>query len=146
MFSPKEKKLSCERLKLLILMCQEDDDDTRCAAIGALATITSYNPELCKFVRNTAESWIQSISLVAFDQSPAIRHRALVFIQQLCEQDIDAAEDLVKSELKEIILGMSRNVDQAWNEMIDNKNKAMLSNLSTGILNTWAEHKLVDVN
>ena len=37
-----EKDQTCDRLKLLILMCQEDDDETRSAAAGALATLTCY--------------------------------------------------------------------------------------------------------
>lgn len=38
----REEATSCDRLKLLVLMCQEDDDETRSAAAGGLATLTSY--------------------------------------------------------------------------------------------------------
>ena len=43
-----EKGQTCDRLKLLILMCQEDDDETRSAAAGALATLTCYRKVFVK--------------------------------------------------------------------------------------------------
>merc|ERR1719273_1353693 len=66
---------TCDRLKMLVLMCQEDDNETRSAAAGGLATLTCYNPEHCKRIKEVAETWKLSVNIIALDQDPGIRQR-----------------------------------------------------------------------
>merc|ERR1712173_121524 len=106
-----EKGQTCDRLKLLILMCQEDDDETRLAAAGAMAMLTTYEPDYCKKVREIASTWELSINIITFDQSPAIRHRGLSLLQNISENCIETAEHLSKTDLKEILIGMSRDLE-----------------------------------
>merc|ERR1712110_967881 len=87
----REEQTSCDRLKLLILMCQEDDDETRSAAAGALATLTTFNPEHCERVSRVAESWAESFGIITLDADPKIRHRALVFLKNISEHHIETA-------------------------------------------------------
>jgi len=143
-----EPEVPGERFKLLILMCQEDDDETRSAAAGALATLTNYNPEFCKQFSKTAESWQTSVNIIAFDQSGSIRHRALVLIQNISDHDIETADILSKTDLKEILIGMSKNLEVAWSEELlgNNEMRELLGKKSKTILETWVEHKLIVAN
>lgn len=139
----REEATSCDRLKLLVLMCQEDDDETRSAAAGGLATLTSYNPEHCKRVKSVAESWQLSVNIIALDEDPGIRHRALVFLKNISEHDIEIAESLSKIDVKDILIGMSKNLDAAFTEEFDDNHRRLLSSLSTDVLKIWQDHNLI---
>ena len=42
---------SHERVKILVLLCSEDDNATRKAAAGALAMLTTRSEKICKKIR-----------------------------------------------------------------------------------------------
>ena len=102
-----------------------------------------HNPEHCKRVKSVAESWQLSVNIIALDEDPGIRHRALVFLKNISEHDIEIAESLSKIDVKDILIGMSKNLDAAFTEEFDDNHRRLLSSLSTDVLKIWQDHNLI---
>ena len=145
---------TCDRLKMLVLMCQEDDNETRAAAAGALATLTNFSSEIAVLVRNSCQSWKECLELAAFDHLADVRHRGLVLVLNLSHHCPETASELVNSQMKEIVIGQHKNLPTAWpvedeeNEITEfsSEQKKMLSSIAKDIVDVWVSHKLIEPN
>lgn len=133
-----------ETVKLLCLLCAEDDAKTRTAASGALAILTSESEKLAKRVRDCCKSWLENLCIVCLDEDEdedenktvliGNRIRGLVLVRNIIEHDKLATEEIVKSNLFEILVAHSRDTEP--------QNKQVME-LSLDILNKLAEDKFI---
>ena len=140
-----------DRLKLLVLMCQEEDAKTRSAAAGALAMMTSndhFAQKISGLIAESTENWIECLAMVCLDYEASVRHRGVVVIQNISKNSQKLAEKLAESTMKEILSGMARDMEISWGEgMInDQKNRDFLKNLCQNVLDLWLDYGLISIN
>ncbi|XP_053515758.1 protein unc-45 homolog B [Artibeus jamaicensis] len=92
-----------DRLKLLVLLCGEDDEKVQNAAAGALAMLTAAQQKLCLKMTQVTTQWLEILQRLCLHDQLRIQHRGLVVAYNLLAADAELAKKLVESELLEIL-------------------------------------------
>ncbi|CAB5150622.1 ARM repeat-containing protein [Rhizophagus irregularis] len=93
---------SINKITILVAFSDTDDFETRRAASGALA-ILSTNPNVCKMILDRPKG-IQILKDLLNENSPEIQHRAIECLKNIASIDKDKAELLVKADLHKRML------------------------------------------
>ncbi|GBB84223.1 hypothetical protein RclHR1_10850002 [Rhizophagus clarus] len=105
---------SINKITILVAFSEIDDFETRRAASGALA-ILSTNPNVCKMILDRPRG-IQILKDLFNEDSSEIQHRAIECLKNIANIDKDKAELLVKADLHKRMLelvkeGKARNLE-----------------------------------
>uniref|UniRef100_A0A2K5DPH5 Protein unc-45 homolog B n=1 Tax=Aotus nancymaae TaxID=37293 RepID=A0A2K5DPH5_AOTNA len=92
-----------DRLKLVVLLCGEDDDKLQNAAAGALAMLTGAHKKLCLKMTQVTTQWLEILQRLCLHDQLSVQHRGLVIAYNLLAADAELAKKLVESELLEIL-------------------------------------------
>ncbi|XP_077898581.1 protein unc-45 homolog B [Ictidomys tridecemlineatus] len=92
-----------DRLKLVVLLCGEDDDKVQNAAAGALAMLTAAHKKLCIKMTQVTTQWLEILQRLCLHDQLSVQHRGLVIAYNLLAADSELAKKLVESELLEIL-------------------------------------------
>ncbi|KAI4533037.1 hypothetical protein MG293_016056 [Ovis ammon polii] len=92
-----------DRLKLVVLLCGEDDDKLQNAAAGALAMLTASHKKLCFKMTEVTTQWLEILQRLCLHDRLSVQHRGLVIAYNLLAADAELAKKLVESELLEIL-------------------------------------------
>ncbi|XP_059234466.1 protein unc-45 homolog B isoform X3 [Mustela nigripes] len=92
-----------DRLKLIVLLCGEDDDKLQNAAAGALAMLTATHKKLCLKMTQVTTQWLEILQRLCLHDQLSVQHRGLVIAYNLLAADAELAKKLVESELLEIL-------------------------------------------
>ncbi|XP_012300997.2 protein unc-45 homolog B isoform X2 [Aotus nancymaae] len=92
-----------DRLKLVVLLCGEDDDKLQNAAAGALAMLTGAHKKLCLKMTQVTTQWLEILQRLCLHDQLSVQHRGLVIAYHLLAADAELAKKLVESELLEIL-------------------------------------------
>ncbi|KAM6174368.1 protein unc-45 homolog B isoform 3-T3 [Erethizon dorsatum] len=92
-----------DRLKLVVLLCGEDDEKVQNAAAGALAMLTAAQKELCLKMTQVTPQWLEILQRLCLHDQLSVQHRGLVIAYNLLAADAELAKKLVESELLEIL-------------------------------------------
>ncbi|MBV97776.1 Protein unc-45 B, partial [Eschrichtius robustus] len=92
-----------DRLKLVVLLCGEDDDKLQNAAAGALAMLTAAHKKLCFKMTQVTTQWLEILQRLCLHDRLSVQHRGLVIAYNLVAADAELAKKLVESELMEIL-------------------------------------------
>lgn len=92
-----------DRLKLVVLLCGEDDDKVQNAAAGALAMLTAAHKKLCFKMTQVTTQWLEILQRLCLHDRLSVQHRGLVIAYNLLAADAELAKKLVESELLEIL-------------------------------------------
>ncbi|XP_016062521.1 PREDICTED: protein unc-45 homolog B [Miniopterus natalensis] len=92
-----------DRLKLVVLLCGEDDDKVQNAAAGALAMLTAAHKKLCLKMTQVTTQWLEILQRLCLHDRLSVQHRGLVIAYNLLQADAELAKKLVESELLEIL-------------------------------------------
>ncbi|XP_030663783.1 protein unc-45 homolog B isoform X1 [Nomascus leucogenys] len=92
-----------DRLKLVVLLCGEDDDKVQNAAAGALAMLTAAHKKLCLKMTQVTTQWLEILQRLCLHDQLSVQHRGLVITYNLLAADAELAKKLVESELLEIL-------------------------------------------
>nr|XP_012644406.1 protein unc-45 homolog B [Microcebus murinus] len=92
-----------DRLKLVVLLCGEDDDKLQNAAAGALAMLTAAHKKLCLKMTQVTSQWLEILQRLCLHDRLSVQHRGLVIAYNLLAADAELAKKLVESELLEIL-------------------------------------------
>ncbi|XP_045045981.2 protein unc-45 homolog B [Desmodus rotundus] len=92
-----------DRLKLLVLLCGEDDEKVQKAAAGALAMLTAAHQRLCLKMTQVTTQWLEILQRLCLHDQLCIQHRGLVIAYNLLAANAELAKKLVESELLEIL-------------------------------------------
>ncbi|CAG8462151.1 7296_t:CDS:2 [Funneliformis mosseae] len=90
------------KITILVALSDVDDFETRRAASGALA-ILSTDPNVCKMILDRPNG-IQILKDLFNENSPEIQHRAIECFKNIVSSDKDKAELLVKAEVHKRML------------------------------------------
>lgn len=101
-----------DKLKLLVLLCGEDDDKLQIAAAGALAMLTAAQKKLCKKMTLVTAQWLEILQRLCLHTNPHIQHRGIVTIYNMLNaDDMELAKKLIESELLEILTVVGKAAD-----------------------------------
>lgn len=92
-----------DRLKLVVLLCGEEDDKLQNAAAGALAMLTAAHKKLCLKMTQVTTQWLEILQRLCLHDQLSVQHRGLVIAYNLLSADAELARKLVESELLEIL-------------------------------------------
>ncbi|XP_051875874.1 protein unc-45 homolog B isoform X2 [Pristis pectinata] len=109
-----------DRLKLMILLCGEDEVKLQRAGSGALATLTASHKELCQKLTTVTAQWLEILQRLCLHDNVEVQHRGLVIVLNLMEADKEIAKKLIESELLEILTMIGKMEDNAKNQNVIN--------------------------
>ncbi|XP_050441733.1 protein unc-45 homolog A [Adelges cooleyi] len=95
-----------DKLKMLFLLCEDDDEDTALAAAGGVAIAVS-NSVKCSKKLLTFNNWEESLKVILAHPNSGMQHRALVIAYSLIEADKEIAEKIFATEIMEILMALS---------------------------------------
>ncbi|NXJ86724.1 UN45B protein, partial [Trogon melanurus] len=100
-----------DRLKLVVLLCGEDDEKVQVAAAGALAMLTAAQKKLCSKMTEVTTQWLEILQRLCLHDNAEVQHRGLVIAFNLISADTELAKKLVESELLEILTYIGKKED-----------------------------------
>ncbi|XP_032072001.1 protein unc-45 homolog B [Thamnophis elegans] len=100
-----------DRLKLIVLLCGEDDDKVQNAAAGALAMLTAAHKTLCHKLTQVTTQWLEILQRLCLHEKQEVQHRGVVIVYNLVHADQELAKKLVESEMLEILTIIGKEAD-----------------------------------
>lgn len=96
-----------DRVKYLVILCQEEDLETVKAASGALAMLCQVSEKACERIFS-AKQWLEIMILLLSNENMELVHRAVVIINCLvrCENP-KIAEKVFETKLFEVLLALT---------------------------------------
>ncbi|KAL2092071.1 hypothetical protein ACEWY4_011869 [Coilia grayii] len=116
-----------DRLKLLVLLCAEDDDKLQRAASGALAMLTATHKELCLKISLVTVQYLEILQRLCLHDSLEVQHRGLVIVFNMLNADEELAKKLIESELLEILTVVGKQEDHPKRQAVIDAARACLS-------------------
>ncbi|NXY25101.1 UN45B protein, partial [Atrichornis clamosus] len=107
-----------DRLKLVVLLCGEDDEKVQVAAAGALAMLTAAQKKLCSKMTQVTTQWLEILQRLCLHDNMEVQHRGLVIAFNLISADKELAKKLVESELLEILTYIGKQEDHPQKQHI----------------------------
>ncbi|XP_009285269.1 PREDICTED: protein unc-45 homolog B [Aptenodytes forsteri] len=109
-----------DRLKLVVLLCGEDDEKVQVAAAGALAMLTAAQKKLCSKMTEVTTQWLEILQRLCLHDNMEVQHRGLVIAFNLFSADKELAKKLVETELLEILTYIGKQEDDPKKQHIIN--------------------------
>ncbi|XP_071383985.1 protein unc-45 homolog B [Centroberyx affinis] len=108
-----------DKLKLLVLLCGEDDELLQIAASGALAMLTASKKKLCTKMTVVTTQWLEILQRLCLHDNPQVQHRGLVIIfNMLNSDDSELAKKLIECEMLEILTVIGKAEDNPKRQMV----------------------------
>lgn len=125
-----------DRIKYLVILCEDEDQDTSMAAAGALAMLTSTSKKTCEKIFDS-KNWAESLRFLLANPNGDVQHRGVVIILNMMRSTKDVASKLIDTNIMEILMALSKN---------DNVQNEKIKNLAITALDVAAEWKLIKKN
>ncbi|XP_071755906.1 protein unc-45 homolog B [Centroberyx gerrardi] len=108
-----------DKLKLLVLLCGEDDEHLQIAASGALAMLTAAKKKLCTKMTMVTTQWLEILQRLCLHDNPQVQHRGLVIIfNMLNSDDSELAKKLIECEMLEILTVIGKAEDNPKRQLV----------------------------
>ncbi|KAL6433119.1 hypothetical protein ACFW04_006404 [Cataglyphis niger] len=125
-----------DRIKYLVILCADEDQDTSIAAAGALAMLTSASKKACEKIFDSKD-WLESLHFLLANPNHDVQHRGVVIVLNMMRSTKDVAAKLIETDIMEILMALSKN-----NNVENNK----IKELASTALDAAAEWKLIKKN
>ncbi|XP_054314362.2 protein unc-45 homolog B isoform X2 [Pongo pygmaeus] len=124
-----------DRLKLVVLLCGEDDNKVQNAAAGALAMLTAAHKKLCLKMTQVTTQWLEILQRLCLHDQLSVQHRGLVIAYNLLAADADLAKKLVESELLEILTVVGKQEpDEKKAEVVQTARECLIKCMDYGFI------------
>uniref|UniRef100_A0A8C4IJT7 Protein unc-45 homolog B n=1 Tax=Dicentrarchus labrax TaxID=13489 RepID=A0A8C4IJT7_DICLA len=129
-----------DKLKLLVLLCGEDDDNLQSAAAGALAMLTAAHEKLCTKLTNVTTQWLEILQRLCIHTNPSIQHRGLVIVYNLLNSDnSELSKKLIESEMLEILSVIGKAADNPKRQdAIDAARMCLVKAMDLGLIKPFS--------
>lgn len=125
-----------DRVKYLVILCEDEDQDTSIAAAGALAMLTSISKKACEKIFDSKD-WLESLRFLLANPNCDLQHRGVVIVLNMIKSTKDVAVKLIETDIMEILMALSKN---------DNMENTKIKELASTALDAAAEWKLIKKN
>ncbi|KAJ8888016.1 hypothetical protein PR048_007501, partial [Dryococelus australis] len=95
-----------DRVKFLVLLCTEEDEETSLAAAGALAVLAAQSKKVCRKVLEPT-SWLDALHHLLLSPSVDMQHRGVAIVAHMMQNSRSVAEKLIATDVMEILLALS---------------------------------------
>jgi protein unc-45 len=113
-----------DRIKFLLLLCEEEDEDTVIACSGALAMLTSVSEKCCEKIIEPS-SWLEVLHILIANPSPEVQFRGIVVIHNIIKQNKAVAEKLFETDILELLMGLTQLNDEKRSKAIAEAQKCL---------------------
>jgi len=129
-----------DKLKLLVLLCSEDDDKLQRAASGALAMLTAARKKLCNKITLVTTQWLEILQRLCLHDNPQIQHRGLVIVyNMLNSEDDELPKKLIECELLEILTVIGKADDNPKRQLsIDVARTCLIKAMDLGLIKPFS--------
>ncbi|MGH0182760.1 UNVERIFIED_CONTAM: hypothetical protein FKN15_010671 [Acipenser sinensis] len=128
-----------DKLKLLVLLCAEDDVKLQIAAAGALAMLTAAQKKLCTKLTTVTTQWLEILQRLCLHDRPEIQHRGFVIVYNMITADKDLAKTLIESEMLEILSVIGKKQDNPKRQpMIDAARSCLVAAMDYGLIKPFS--------
>lgn len=129
-----------DKLKLLVLLCGEDDDNLQIAAAGALAMLTAAQKKLSRKITLVTAQWLEILQRLCLHTNPHIQHRGIVVVyNMLNSDDAEVAQKLIESELLEILSVVGKAADNPKRQgPIDVARECLVKAMELGLIKPFS--------
>uniref|UniRef100_A0A8C5CYS8 UNC-45/Cro1/She4 central domain-containing protein n=1 Tax=Gadus morhua TaxID=8049 RepID=A0A8C5CYS8_GADMO len=124
-----------DKMKLLVLLCGEDDDVLQIAAAGALAMLTAAKKKLCTKM-TVSTQWLEILQRLCLHDNPQVQHRGLVIVfNMLNSDDSELAKKLLECEIMEILSVIGKAEDNLKRQdSIDVARMCLVKGMDLGLI------------
>lgn len=129
-----------DKLKLLVLLCGEDEDKLQIAAAGALAMITASQKKLCSKMTQVTAQWLEILQRLCLHDNPKVQHRGLVIVYNMLHaEDDELSKKLIESEMLEILTVIGKAEDNPKRQdCIDVARATLVKALDVGLIKPFS--------
>ncbi|KAG5280693.1 hypothetical protein AALO_G00062950 [Alosa alosa] len=128
-----------DRLKLLVLLCSEDDDKLQKAASGALAMLTAAHKKICTKISVVTVQWLEILQRLCLHDNSEVQHRGLVIVYNMMNADEEVAKKLIESEMLEILTIVGKQEDNPKKQpLIDAARESLSKAMDLGLIKPFA--------
>ncbi|CAN9513305.1 unnamed protein product [Ophioblennius macclurei] len=129
-----------DKLKLLVLLCGEDDEKLQIAAAGALAMVTASQKKLCSKMTQVTAQWLEILQRLCLHDNPHIQHRGLVIAyNMLSSDDSELTKKLIESEMLEILTIIGKAADNPKRQdPIDTARTCLVKAMDLGLIKPFS--------
>ncbi|XP_012252910.2 protein unc-45 homolog B [Athalia rosae] len=96
-----------DRVKYLVILCEDEDVETSMAASGALAMLTANSKKACEKVFDS-KNWLESIHYLLANPNKSIQHRGVVVVLNMISSTKDVAAKLIETDVMEILMALTK--------------------------------------
>ncbi|XP_071652808.1 protein unc-45 homolog B-like [Temnothorax longispinosus] len=96
------------RVKHLMLLCKDKNQDTKFAAAAILMALTAANREACKKVFDS-NSWLESLRLLLTNPEGKIQERGIIIVINMLRSSKDVAVKLMETDIMKILTVLTKN-------------------------------------
>ncbi|XP_029679168.1 protein unc-45 homolog B [Formica exsecta] len=125
-----------DRIKYLVILCEDEDQDTSIAAAGALAMLTSASKKTCEKIFDSKD-WLESLHFLLANPNCDVQHRGVVIVLNMIKSTKEVAAKLIETDIMEILMALSKN---------DNIQNKKIRELASTALDAAAKWKLIKKN
>ncbi|XP_058450270.1 protein unc-45 homolog B [Malaya genurostris] len=125
-----------DRVKLLALLTQEEDEETAKAASGALAYLTGMSEKCCEKMFSPA-SWLEIFQTLVANPSPDVQYRGMVIIYNIVKTNKVLAEKVFDTELLRMLYGATQ---------LNDEKRAKAIKMAEQCLKIAEEYRLIEEN
>ena len=122
-----------DRVKYLVILCEDEDIDTSMAAAGALAMLTSVSKAACIKIFDSKD-WLESLRFLLANPNSALQHRGVTIVSNMVRSTKDVATRLIETDVMEILMALTKS------DTVENKR---IKELAASALEAAAEWKLI---
>ncbi|EFN75678.1 protein unc-45 homolog B [Harpegnathos saltator] len=125
-----------DRVKYLVILCEDEDQDTSLAASGALAILTSASKKICEKIFDSKD-WAESLRFLLANPNDDLQHRGVVIVLNMMGSTKDVASKLIDTDIMEILMALSKD---------ENIQNPKIKEFATTALDAAAEWNLIKKN
>lgn len=95
-----------DKFKFVFLLCADEDIETSKAAAGAVAILTANSEKCCNKIFKTKD-WLEIFRQILAHPDSDVQLRAVAIVQNIVISNKDNAEELLSSQVMEILMALS---------------------------------------
>ncbi|XP_068978895.1 protein unc-45 homolog B [Bombus flavifrons] len=122
-----------DRVKYLVILCEDEDVDTSMAAAGALAMLTSVSIKSCIKIFDSRD-WLESLHYLLANPNSDLQHRGIIIVLNMMKSTKDVASRMIETDVMEILMALTKS------DTVENKK---IKELAAKALEAAAEWKLI---
>ncbi|XP_043501307.1 protein unc-45 homolog B [Polistes fuscatus] len=122
-----------DRVKYLVILCEDEDEDTSLAASGALAMLTSVSTKTIEKIFDV-KNWLEVLRFLLANPKSEIQYRGLIIVSNMIKSSQDVAAKLVETDIIEILMALVKS---------DTVKDKKIKDLASKALGTAADWKLI---